>query len=558
MGLMDMNRGIKKYAPWIFGSLAVPFIVSVVYTGFGSSLGGGRASAVRNSAAGDGTDPSEKVVATVGDIAVTRGTLDRQIEQVARGQQLSPSLMDTYRVMLLNQSYKQQAALTAAAKAANITVSDADIAAERDKAWAKQRPQIAPLLGLPPTATDVEIETALQKQQPGATVEAIKSRISDQDLRTSLYQQGLQNYYKKQVKVDEAAAKRSYDEIQVRHILINFGKGALPEGQAKTKAEKILAEVKADPTKMPALAAQFSEDPGSKAKGGFYDWADPNKYVPAFTQAAFDAGVGKVFPELVRVVQPNYSGFHIVKLEGERPGKSFPKDWDKNKQKYIDEYAQRQVQQKLVADVTARMEAVKVEILDPGMKASQLEQEAQSMTDMKLRDVKLTEALTELGKISKADDRTGAVPLRRAEILSQLNRSKEAASAYQDALTYKNSVETRVALAELLLKDKDRAGAAKQLDEAQKLLVADPMILARIGSLYQQAGEPDKSKAAIAKAAELRKREQQIQEAEAKAAMAAQSPKTTVMPGPPSATAPASPAPAASPAAASPSPAPKK
>jgi parvulin-like peptidyl-prolyl isomerase len=97
-----------------------------------------------------------------------------------------------------------------------------------------------------------------------------------------LYQQGLQNQLKKQVqaKATEDAVRKSYNEIQVRHVLIKSGEGGLPEEQAKAKAQKILDTALKDPAQLAKLARENSDDPGSKDKGGFYDWAPAGRYVP--------------------------------------------------------------------------------------------------------------------------------------------------------------------------------------------------------------------------------------------------------------------------------------
>lgn len=518
MGLMDINRGVKKYALWILTPLGVLMLGGAVFNGFGTTLGMG-------GDAGERSGPSQvnsedKPVAIVGDISFTRAMLDQQIEKATGGNPmaLSPVMMDQFRYMVLTQMSKKTAAMVAAAKAAGVTVTDADLAAGRDKLWAAQRPQIIQQLGLTDKATDAQIDQAIQKVRPGLTTTMIKANIPDDQVRQGLYQEGLINALKKKTHVDEATVKKSYDEIQVRHILIKSGDGGLPDAQAKTKAEKVLAEVKADPSKMAALAAQYSDDPGSKAKGGFYDWAPASQYVPEFTAGALAAGVGKVYPDLVKT----QFGYHIIKLEGERPGKDFPKDWDKAKQKYIDEYAMRNAQQEMGAALAAQESSIKVEILDPGIRAAQLQEEAATARDDKERTAKLEQAIAELNKVKKEDDRGGAVPLRKAEIFKQLKRDKDAIAAYDDSLKFRNTVDTRIELANLYLKEKDNTSAIKQLDEAEKLPVPEPKTMANIGALYLQAGDTAKSKLAMGKAAELQKREQQIKENEAKAAAEAQ------------------------------------
>ena len=505
MSLMGMNRAFKKHGAWLGGGAAALMLV-VALSGLGANtLRGGSGPADRAATAADAP------VATVGDLQITRPALDQQIDRLIHQQMSmmpppSPAEMDRFRYLLLNQ-YKDKAALALAAKAAGVTISDDDMSRERDKAWALQRGAMVSTLGLPAKATDADVDKALATQQPGATVARYKQVIApDDQVRTSLYQQGLINQMKKQVQVNEDQVKKSYDGIQVRHILVKSGAGGLPDAQAKVKAEGLLAQVKADPSKMAQLAQLNSDDPGSKAKGGFYDWAQAGKYVPEFTQGALAAGVGKVNPNLIKT---SY-GYHIIKLEGERPGQYLPKDWDKNKQKYIDEYVEQQAQGKAKAAVDAQIPNIKVTILDHGMRAAQLEEEARAITEPNGRNAKLNEALGELNKITKGDDRLGAAPLRRAAILMQLNRTRDAIAAYEDALTYRNSVESRLALADLYQGQKDKVNALKQVEEARKLPVSDVATEFRIATLLDNLGAKDEAEAARKKAADMAKRQAQM------------------------------------------------
>jgi parvulin-like peptidyl-prolyl isomerase len=520
MSLMGMNRAFKKHGA-LWGGAAAALMLIVAVSGLGNNF-------FRNG--GSGPTPqqmAEAPVATVGDTSVTRGQLDQQVDALLRQQMgmtapPSPAEMDRYRYLLLSR-YKDQAALVLAAKAAGITVSDEEMTRERDKRWALQRGQIVNALGLDAKATDADIEKALAAQQPGLTVAVLKQRVAPDDaVRAALYQQGLTNLAKKNVAVTEDAVKKSYDEIQVRHILIKTGQGGLPDDKAKEKALKVLAEVQADPSKMASLAMQYSDDPGSKAKGGLYDWAPANRYVPEFTKGALDAGIGKVNPQPIKTS----FGYHIIKLEGERPGKDFPKDWDKNKQKYIDQYTETQAAAKAKEAVDAQLPNVKVTVLDPGMKAAELQQDAEAAPDPNTRNAKLNEALTELNKIKKVDDRSGAAPLRRADILMQLNRPKEAIAAYEEALTYRNSVETRLSLAQLYQAQKDNSSALKQVQEAQKLAVSDVPTEVRVATLLDTLGDKAGAQTARDKAAEMQKRQAQIDAAE----RAASAPPVTATP----------------------------
>ncbi|MBK7706736.1 MAG: peptidylprolyl isomerase [Acidobacteria bacterium] len=78
----------------------------------------------------------------------------------------------------------------------------------------------------------------------------------------------------------------------------------------KTKAEEVLNRVKAGED-FAALAKEFSEDPGSKDKGGLYEGIVKKQMVPEFENAALALEPGQVSPNLV---ETNY-GYHIIKLE---------------------------------------------------------------------------------------------------------------------------------------------------------------------------------------------------------------------------------------------------
>ncbi|ABV35577.1 PpiC-type peptidyl-prolyl cis-trans isomerase [Shewanella sediminis HAW-EB3] len=105
---------------------------------------------------------------------------------------------------------------------------------------------------------------------------------------------------------------KEVDEVSSRHILIKPSP-ILSEERAKAMLDKFVEQVRAGDADFAALARQYSEDPGSGAKGGELGWADPSVYVPAFAQTLNALEIGEI-SEPFR----SSHGWHIVQLEERR------------------------------------------------------------------------------------------------------------------------------------------------------------------------------------------------------------------------------------------------
>ncbi|MBC7804683.1 MAG: peptidylprolyl isomerase [Akkermansiaceae bacterium] len=517
MSLMAINRTAKKYG-WIVGSvMAALMIGGVVLSGLGSNIGSSGAGSARP---GAGNEP---VVVTVGDRKITKPELDQFADRLAQqqssqnpmmpGKRPGPEEMDRYRLGAV-EIFKRQQALEAVAKAQGIAASDADLRAEREKQWtSSRRAGVAQQLELPADATDAQIRSAIIKINPQLNLDRVKEMdLPDENLRLAFLANKLTEKYKSQIAVDEAAVRRSLSDMTVRRILIKFGTGALPEAQAKTKAEKLLTEVKANPQKMGDLAKANSNDDGSKAKGGVYEWTPTDRAnIGTELKAALDTlKPGETYGELVRVSNSSDSGFHIIRLEAVKAGKEFPKDFDKNKEQlqklYVDERTSKRVQEA----VDAQTPSIKVAIEDPALQAEQYLSEGAKLgqSNKAEGDAKLNLALAELAKIQKQDDPLGIAPLKRAQVYSVLNKPKDAIAAYEDALTYRSTPEARFALAQAYLADKQNEKAKEQLDKMEEGVIPDPMMQIQVGSMYGQLGDKAKSDAAQKKAMEMIKQMQ--------------------------------------------------
>ncbi|MCD5390909.1 peptidylprolyl isomerase [candidate division NPL-UPA2 bacterium] len=136
------------------------------------------------------------------------------------------------------------------------------------------------------------------------------------------------------------------EEIRVRHILIRLDPDADEEVQAeaKKKAEEILERLKGGED-FAALAKEYSEDPGSREKGGDLGFFPRGWMVPAFEEAAFSLKLGEV-SQLVKTP----FGYHIIKLEERREAYTTPLEevWseihDTLKKKRADEIAREEAE----------------------------------------------------------------------------------------------------------------------------------------------------------------------------------------------------------------------
>lgn len=115
--------------------------------------------------------------------------------------------------------------------------------------------------------------------------------------------------YQKKNPVSDADLKAEYDkfaaanggkEYKARHILV--------EKEAEAKA--IIASLKKG-GKFEEIAKKQSKDPGSGAKGGDLDWANPSSYVPEFSAALLKLNKGQMTEDAVK----SQFGYHVIRVD---------------------------------------------------------------------------------------------------------------------------------------------------------------------------------------------------------------------------------------------------
>lgn len=102
---------------------------------------------------------------------------------------------------------------------------------------------------------------------------------------------------------------RMPERVHVRHILIKTtDKSDAEKKQLLAKAEDVLKQVK-NGGNFAELAKQYSDDPGSAAKGGDLGWVVRGQMVPEFEKACFELKPA----EISGIVTTTY-GYHIVQV----------------------------------------------------------------------------------------------------------------------------------------------------------------------------------------------------------------------------------------------------
>lgn len=147
--------------------------------------------------------------------------------------------------------------------------------------------------------------------------------------------------------IDPETLNRKVDEIKANQ---------------KAKAEKILAEVKANPANFEQIAQKESEDKVSGERGGELGFFPKEAMVPEFSNAAFSMKPNTISESLV--VTPY--GFHIIKVTDRMESGTTPFVKVKEDIKF---YLETQEQIKVLKNLTTGlMKTAKIEYLDPSFK----------------------------------------------------------------------------------------------------------------------------------------------------------------------------------------------
>ncbi len=160
------------------------------------------------------------------------------------------------------------------------------------------------------TPDEAEIKAAYEKN---------KSKYQVPEKRIVRYALADANQIRQSTQVSDAELKDQYQQdiqqyqvpnrVHVQHILLmTVGKTDAEIEEVHQKAEDVLKQAKKG-AKFDELAKKYSEDPGTKDKGGDLGWITQNQTVAEFEQTAFSQPIGSISD----LVKTKY-GFHIIKV----------------------------------------------------------------------------------------------------------------------------------------------------------------------------------------------------------------------------------------------------
>jgi peptidyl-prolyl cis-trans isomerase D len=167
---------------------------------------------------------------------------------------------------------------------------------------------------------DLEAKISPDEAEIRAAYEKNKSKYQVPERRVARYALVDVNQIRHNVQVSDDMLKQQYqaniqqyqvpNRVHVEHILfMTVGKTTDAEvEEVKKKAEDVLKQVRKG-GKFEDLARKYSEDPGSKDKGGDLSWITQGQTVPEFEKTAFSLSPGQVSG----LVKTQY-GFHIIKV----------------------------------------------------------------------------------------------------------------------------------------------------------------------------------------------------------------------------------------------------
>nr|WP_141674204.1 peptidylprolyl isomerase [Dissulfuribacter thermophilus] len=199
----------------------------------------------------------------------------------------------------------------------------------------------------------------------------VKKRL--EDLKNALLAQEFsKRFIEDKVTISDEEVKAYYEkhkdqftqreQVKARHILVKVPAGANEDAWKKAKKKALDIKARAEKGEdFAKLAKEFSDDPGTKDRGGELGYFGKGRMVPEFEKVAFSLEPG-VISDPVKTI----FGWHLIQVEDKKAAQVKPLEDVKSfvRQRALQE-KKREMLEKLLADVEKKY-SVKInkEVLD--------------------------------------------------------------------------------------------------------------------------------------------------------------------------------------------------
>lgn len=154
---------------------------------------------------------------------------------------------------------------------------------------------------------------------------------------------------------------KSPEQVRARHVLVRTEPNAsIEQANASKKAADAARARVARGEDFAKVAAEVSEDPGSKAQGGELPPFGRGQMVPEFEKAAFETAPGKISP----VFRTDF-GYHFLQVLEKKAARTIPfEEVSSRIQQAVGQQKQVESARKLMADLRAQ-KGVKIHLPEP-------------------------------------------------------------------------------------------------------------------------------------------------------------------------------------------------